>query len=69
MEIPADVQGLRAHVATELIDSWRGASADGIVAMQQQSKIGDLTYLEAAPDEGISAWRVAVLPAREEWRC
>jgi len=71
-------------VTTELIDSWRGAIADGIVAMQQQDKIartvdaeraaaallagiqggvgimlatGDLTYLEAALDEGISALR------------
>jgi len=71
-------------VTTELIDSWRSAIADGIVAMQQQDKIahtvdaeraaaallagiqggvgimlatGDLTYLEAALDEGISALR------------
>ncbi|MUL78195.1 TetR/AcrR family transcriptional regulator [Mycolicibacterium sp. CBMA 226] len=71
-------------VTTELIDSWRGAIANGIVAMQQQDKIaptvdpdrtaaallagiqggvgimlatGDLTYLEAALDEGISALR------------
>ncbi|SEB26454.1 MULTISPECIES: TetR/AcrR family transcriptional regulator [unclassified Mycobacterium] len=71
-------------VTTELIDSWRGAIADGIVAMQQQDKIahtvdpqraaaallagiqggvgvmlatGDLTYLEAALDEGINALR------------
>ncbi len=71
-------------VTTELIDSWRGAIADGIAAMQQQEKIartvdparaaaallagiqggvgimlatGDLTYLEAALDEGISALR------------
>jgi len=71
-------------VTTELIDSWRGAIADGIAAMQQQDKIahsvdparaaaallagiqggvgimlatGDLTYLEAALDEGISALR------------
>ena len=71
-------------VTAELIDSWRGAIADGIVAMQQQDKIartvdaeraaaallagiqggvgimlatGDLTYLEAALDEGIGALR------------
>lgn len=71
-------------VTTELIDSWRGAIAEGIVAMQQQEKIaravdperaaaallagiqggvgimlatGDLAYLEAALDEGISALR------------
>lgn len=71
-------------VTTELIDSWRGAIAAGIVAMQQQDKIahtvdsqraaaallagiqggvgvmlatGDLTYLEAALDEGIHALR------------
>lgn len=71
-------------VTTELIESWRSAIANGIVAMQQQDKIahtvdaeraaaallagiqggvgimlatGDLTYLEAALDEGIGALR------------
>lgn len=82
-EIGRSSTGAQA-VTTELIDSWRGAIADGITAMQQQDKIartvdadraaaallagiqggvgimlatGDLTYLEAALDEGINALR------------
>ncbi len=82
-EIGRTSSGAQA-VTTELIDSWRGAIAAGITAMQQQEKIagtvdperaaaallagiqggvgimlatGDLTYLEAALDEGIGALR------------